>query len=145
MNIAEVRKQAAAVVNAMADPLTCFAYVPSDGPTPFAYFQVESVEYDRAMRQGSEELILTLMVMVSRADDRTSSELLDAYISSTGSKSLKAAIEAANGAPGQLALSGQADFVHVSGTTSGPRWYEWEDGSKYYGAGLRVRVLGTGG
>lgn len=145
MNITTVREEIAAAVNAMSDSLTCYAYVPSDGPTPFAYVQLESVTYDRAMRQGSEELILTLMVMVSRADDRASAEALDAYLSSTGASSLKAAIEAANGDPGELALNGAADFVHVTGTDAPPRWFEWGDGSKYHGAGLRIRVLGSGG
>ena len=148
MNIAAVRDEIAALVNAMDDELLCFAYVPSDGPTPFAYLQVESVTYDRAFNGGSEELILTLMLMVSRADDRTSSETLDAYVSSSTSQSLKAAVEAGNvvGPDGGItSLNGEAHFVHVSGTDAPPRWFEWADGTKYYGAGLRIRVLGSGG
>lgn len=145
MNIGTVRTELAAAVNALGGSLKCYAYVPSDGPTPFAYWQLESVTYDRTMRQGSEELVLTLMVMASRADDRASQELIDGYLSSTGSSSLKAAVEAANGAPGVLALNGAADFVHVTGTDGPPRWYEWEGGAKYHGAGLRVRVIGSGG
>lgn len=145
MNISTVREEIADAVNAMAGSLTCYPYVPSDGPTPFAYVQLESVTFDRAMRQGSEELILTLMLMVSRADDRRSAEELDAYLSSTGASSIKTAIEAANGDPGELALNGAADFVHVTGTDAPPRWFEWSDGTKYHGAGLRIRVLGSGG
>lgn len=145
MNIAAVRQEIADAVNAMTGPVTCFPYVPSDGDTPFAYVQVESLTYDRTMRNGSEELILTLMIMVSRADDLTGSVLLDDLIWSGGDLSLKTAIEAANGGPGEHALNGYADFVHVTGTDAPPRWFEWGNGTKYLGAGLRIRVIGSGG
>lgn len=144
MDVNAVRVAVAAAVNTGVTglPLTCYPYVPSDGPAPFAYVQVENIVYDRAMSGGSVELILSVMVMASRADDQTSQEQVDAFISTEGDSSIKSAIEAANGEPGEYALDGAAHFVHVTGTDGAPRWFEWGDGTKYHGVGLRVRVLG---
>lgn len=125
-------------------PLTCFAYVPEDGPTPFLYVQLESVEYDKTMRRGLDEINFVLMVMVSASDDLSAQKLVDGYLNGAGSASIKAAVEAQRGAPGSLALGGAADDLHVMGTDSPPRWYEWRDGVKYYGTGLKVRVIGSG-
>lgn len=125
-------------------PLTCFPYVPQDGPTPFLYVQVEGVAYDKAMARGMDEIVLSLMVMVSTADDISGQRFVDALLSGSGSASLKAAIDAARGAPGEHALDGAADDIHLIGTESPPRWYEWRDGVKYYGVGLKALVIGSG-
>jgi hypothetical protein len=51
--------------------------------------------------------------MVSRADDLSGQATLDALLSGSGPASLKAAIEAARGAPGQAAPGGAADDLQV--------------------------------
>jgi hypothetical protein len=63
-------------------------------------------------------------------------------LSGSGAASLKAAFTAARGAPGQLALGGLADDVHLQ-RVQGYRWYE-HAGSSYVGAELAVRVIGDG-
>lgn len=147
MNIGNVRDQLALAVRTGVTgvPLTVFSHVPDDGPTPFAYVQTESVVYDKAFSGGSVEAYFTVVVMVSRADDLTAQRTIDALLTDFGTSSIRAAIQAANGAPGQEALNGEADFVHCIGTESPPRWYEWREGVKYHGVGLKVRVLGTQG
>lgn len=148
MDIQAVRLKLAEAVEAAATsdiPLTVYAYVPDDGPTPFAYIQAESLTYDRAFAGGSVEAYFTVMVMVSRADDVTSQRQVDNLMSDSHASSIYAAIQAANGAPGQEALDGEADFVHCIGTEGPPRWYDWREGVKYHGVGFRVRVLGTQG
>jgi hypothetical protein len=63
-------------------------------------------------------------------------------LSGSGPASLKAAIEAARGAPGQYALGGLAHDLHVM-RVQGYRWYEHE-GAQFVGAELIVKVIGDG-
>lgn len=140
--VADAINEAAIVVN--GHPLTAFSFVPAEGPTPFAYVQLEGVSFDKTFHRGLDEIELTLMVMCSISDDQSGQEQLDALLSGSGSSSIKAAMEAARGAPGESALGGAADDVYVDGTDSAPRWFDWSDGKKYYGCGLKVRVIGPG-
>lgn len=147
MDVGAIRRALAEHIGASVTglPLEMYAFVPADGPVPFGYVQVEGLNYDRAMRGGSVELNLTVMLMCSRADDETAQAQIDAFISDNDpTTSIKAACDAANGAPGEGALGGLCDFVHLSGTDGPPRWFEWREGVKYHGVGLKVRILGTG-
>lgn len=125
-------------------PLTCFPYVPTEGPTPFLYVQVEGVQFDKTFNRGQDEIVLTLMVMTSIADDISGQRQIDELLYGSGPGSIKAAIDAARGAPGEAALGGVADDIHLLGTDSAPRWFDWSDGKKYYGVGLKCRVIGSG-
>lgn len=146
MDLHAVRQGLAdAVATVVCDPpLTTFAYVPEDGPTPFAYVQLEKIDFDQTFGRGLDQIELTILVMVSVADDLSAQKFVDGLLSGSGAASIKAAVDAARGAPGQSALGGAADDVHLMGTDSPPRWYEWRDGVKYYGVGLKVRVIGSG-
>lgn len=145
MQISSVRAAIATAASAVVLPtskLTCTGYTP-DGITEPHFFVAEyTQEYDKAMRRSKDELEFTSRVLVGRADDKASQELLDAMLSGSGTASLKAAIEAARGAPGELALGGLADDLHVV-RVQGYRWYEHE-GTQYVGAELIIRVIGDG-
>jgi len=122
--------------------LTTTAYVPDAVTAPHFFCAEYDVQFDKAMRRALDEATLTCRVLVGRADDRTAQELLDALLEGSGPTSLKQAIEAARGAPGEYALGGLADDLHVT-RIQGYRWYEHQ-GTQYVGAELMVRIIGKG-
>ena len=122
--------------------LTCTGYVPDAVTAPHFFCGEYTVDYDRAMRRSLDEVELTCRVLVSRADDRAGQRILDGLLSGSGPSSLKAAIEAARGAPGEYALGGLAHDLHVM-RMQGYRWYE-HNGIDYVGAELIIKIIGEG-
>ncbi|MFJ9573572.1 hypothetical protein [Streptomyces bacillaris] len=146
--------EASAVRNAVADAaravvlpegirkLTCTGYVPGAVTAPHFFCGEYTVDYDKAMRRSLDHIELTCRVLVGRADDRASQRTLDALLAGSGPSSLKAAIEAARGAPGEYALGGLAHDLHVM-RMQGYRWYEHQ-GIDYVGAELIIKIIGEG-
>jgi hypothetical protein len=122
--------------------LTTTGYVPDSIAAPAFFVAEVEVNYDRAMGRKLDELLFTCRVLVGRTDDRTSQKILDSLLSGSGTASLKVAIDAARGAPGQAALGGLADDLHLQ-RVQGYRWYEHE-GTPYVGAELVIKVIGPG-
>lgn len=122
--------------------LTSTGYVPDSVAAPCFFVAEVEVTYDRAMGRKLDELMFTCRALIGRTDDRTSQKILDALLSGSGPASLKAALEAARGAPGEMALGGLADDMHVQ-RVQGYRWYEHE-GTTYIGAELMIKVIGPG-
>lgn len=146
--------QMSAVRNALADAartvalpantgkLTSTGYVPDAVTEPHFFVGEYSVDFDKAMGRSLDEAEFTCRVLVARTDDERSQEILDALLSGAGPASLKAAIEAARGAPGDYALGGLAHDLHVK-RVQGYRWYEHQ-GTQYVGAELIIKVIGEG-
>ncbi|MFG2276970.1 hypothetical protein ACGFNY_45345 [Streptomyces chartreusis] len=122
--------------------LVSTGYVPDSVVTPCFYVGEVEVNFDKTMGRGTDELVFTCRAYASRADDKSSQRILDAMLSGGGPASLKAAIEAARGAPGELALGGLADDLHIQ-RIQGYRWFE-HAGSTYLGAELTIKVIGDG-
>ncbi|MFM9796523.1 hypothetical protein [Streptomyces turgidiscabies] len=122
--------------------LTSTGYVPDAVVTPCFFVAEVEVTFDKTHGRGTDELMFTCRVLAGRADDRSTQRILDAMLSGAGPASLKAAIEAARGAPGELALGGAADDLHIE-RVQGYRWYE-HAGSTYLGAELAIKVIGDG-
>lgn len=144
MEISDVRDAIATAARAVVLPAG-IRKLTSTGCTPSAitepHFFVAEFEQDYDKTYGDDdELLFTSRVLVGKQDDRAAQKLLDAMLSRGGPASLKTAIEAARGAPGQLALGGLADDLHVK-RVQGYRWYEHQ-GVKYLGAELIIRVIG---
>lgn len=147
MQVSAVREAIATAARAVVLPagagrLTCTGYTPDAVAEPHFFCGEVSVEFDQAMGRGMDALEVTCRVLVGRGDDRTAQRTLDALISGSGQASLKAAIEVARGAPGEYALGGLADDLHVV-RVQGYRWYE-HAGTTYVGAELIIRVIGDG-
>jgi hypothetical protein len=123
--------------------LTCTGYVPDSVVTPCFFVGEVEITFDRTMGRGTDELMVTCRVLAGRADDRSAQRILDALLSGAGQASLKQAIEAARGGPGEMALGGLADDLHLE-RVLGYRWYE-HAGSSYVGAELMIKVIGPGG
>ncbi|MGA5472527.1 hypothetical protein ACPCUK_27610 [Streptomyces arboris] len=137
-----VAEAASTVVLPVDAVLTCTGYTPDAVLEPHFFCGEYSVEFDRSMRRGMDTVELTCRVLVGLADDENAQRLLDALLSGAGSASLKGAIEAARGAPGQPALGGAADDLHVM-RVQGYRWYEHQ-GAQYIGAELIIKIIGKG-
>lgn len=122
------------------DGLTCYDYVPDSVSEPCFYPQDIAIEFNKTYG-GDVEAFVTCMVLVARSDDKAGQRKLRAYLSH-GAASIKAALEAAKGAPGEPALGGAADDLHVQRVTGYAVYTVGE--TPYYGAKLIVRVIGSG-
>lgn len=122
--------------------LTATGYTPDAVVTPHFFCGEYSIDFDKAMNRSLDTLELTCRVLVSRADDRSAQAVLDGMLAGSGPASLKAAIEAARGAPGEYALGGLAHDLHIT-RMQGYRWYEHQ-GTQYVGAELIIRIIGEG-
>ncbi|WP_329187043.1 hypothetical protein [Actinacidiphila glaucinigra] len=147
MDIFTVRAGIASAAKAVAMPngiakLTSTPYLPDAPTTPHFFVGDYSVDFDKTMRRGLDEIEFTCGVVVSRSDDLSGQKLLDRLLSGSGPASLKVAIEAARGAPGEAALDGAADDLRVTRVQS-YRLYEIA-GVDYLGAQLTIRVIGDG-
>ena len=147
MQISEVRDAIATAARAVVLPagigkLKCTGYVPDSVLAPCFFVGEVEVTFDKAMARKLDELLFTCRVLAGRADDQSSQRILDALLSGSGAASLKTAIEAARGGPGEYALGGLAHDLHVQ-RIQGYRWFEHQ-GSTYVGAELVIKVIGDG-
>ena len=138
-----IASAAADVVMPTGSPsLTCTGYVPDSVVAPHFFCAEMDITYDKAYGRALDVAELTCRVLISRADDKSAQQILDALLSGSGTASLKTAIEAARGAPGQPALDGAAHDLQVM-RVQGYRWYE-HAGTQYVGAELIIKVIGSG-
>ncbi|MFD7860975.1 hypothetical protein [Streptomyces sp. NPDC059783] len=147
MEMSAVRNAIADAARAVTLPagtaaLTSTGYVPDAVTAPHFFCAEYSVDYDRAMNRALDEVELTCRVLVGRADDKSAQAILDNLLAGSGPTSLKTAIEAARGAPGDYALGGLAHDLHVT-RVQGYRWYEHQS-TQYVGAELIIKIIGEG-
>jgi hypothetical protein len=69
------------------------AFMPDNPNPPIAVVMPSSVSYDDTFKRGMQTYVFNVLVIVGRVDERTAQSNLDAYVSSTGSSSIKRAIE----------------------------------------------------
>ena len=84
------------------------AEVPDNPSPPIAVVQLQSVNYDGAFQQGMTTYNFLVSVIVGRAAEREAQRRLDAYASSSGSQSVKLAVQS------DRTLGGNAFDVRVS-------------------------------
>ena len=88
------------------------AYIPDNPQPPVAVVMPARITYDTAFGRGSDEYVFTITLIWGRVNDSTSQTKLDAYCTSSGSTSVKAAIEA------DRSLGGKALDCRVTEMTS---------------------------
>jgi hypothetical protein len=142
MDVSLVKAElAAAVAGAGIPNLDCYAYAPASPSVPCFYAGEVTIEPNNTFG-GSDVAEVTCRVLVSTADDADGQLLLDRYLSRSGTYSIRAALLTARGAPGQLALNGQADDLSIV-RIDGYRMLVDSDNGSYYGADITVRVIGS--
>jgi hypothetical protein len=123
-----------ALAAALADVpnLRAYSFVAPKIEPPAALVAVGSGFYDDDF-DASMTARFGVMVLVARADDRSGQKSLDAYISSTGAQSIKAAVEA------DITLGGEVSSAKVVGWND-PQEYEIA-GVSYLGVEFDVEAL----
>jgi hypothetical protein len=97
--------------------LRTYSFQPEQLNPPFAYPELTQVTYHRSMGLGDVEMQWTINVVVGRYTDRTANDLLDQYLSPTGAKSIRAALESdktLGGVVQTLILSSAADVTALN-------------------------------
>jgi hypothetical protein len=131
-----------AVIAAEIPNLDCFSFVPDDPPFPCFYAGEVTIEPNTTFGTGSDQADIMCRVLVGAADDADGQALLDQYLSRAGAYSIRAALLAARGAPGDFALGGAADdFLIVR--IDGYRMIPSPNQELLYGAQILVRVIGS--
>jgi hypothetical protein len=69
---------------------------------------VANVNYDRTFQRGLDEYNFVITVIVGRVGERSAQRLLDSYVSTTGTSSVKLAIEL------DRTLGGKCDSLRVT-------------------------------
>jgi hypothetical protein len=75
---------------------------------PIAIINVSNVNYDRTFMRGLDEYNFVVTVIVGRVGERSAQRLLDSYVSTTGSSSVKLAVEL------DRTLGGKCDTLRVT-------------------------------
>ena len=141
MGLYEIR-QALATQLATIDGLRTAGFMPDKVTVPQAIVGEVEIDFDLTMHRGCDKYEFKIRVYASRADDKAGQKKLDSYLAGSGATSIKAALEAGRGAPGQPALNGAASDLHVTGV-AGYGVYEVA-GVLYLGAEFTVDVYAPG-
>lgn len=105
-NINELREKIA--VNLVTIPgLRSSTTVPDNPSPPIAIILPQTISYDDSFQRGTTTYQFIVTVIVGRADDRSAQNKLDSFVSSTGTASIKLAIES------DRTLGGKAFDVRV--------------------------------
>jgi hypothetical protein len=130
-----------AVTAAEIEGLDAFAFVPDEPVVPCFYPGEVTIEPNQSFG-GYDQADIVCRVLVSASDDADGQALLDEFLSRSGPKSIRAALNTARGAPGQLALGGLADDLIIT-RVDGYRMIPTANQSALYGAQITVRVIGS--
>lgn len=117
MNLATTMSEIATALGTITG-LRVFAFPPDNVAVPAAIVGYpETVTYDLTMQRGVDQIDIPVFVMVGRLTDRTAKDVVAAYLSGSGSSSVKAAIKAGTYSAGVSARVGTAevDVVTMAG------------------------------
>jgi hypothetical protein len=114
--------------------LRSFAYIPDAVAVPCAIVGLPGIDYLQAMRSNIVRGEFPVRVLVSRASDRAGQGALLDYMDPTGTKSVKAALDADN------TLGGAASFAVL--TSCKPPGVYTIGGVDYLGVEFLIDVMG---
>jgi len=93
-------------------------------------------------KNRNDSYIFTCRAFVPDSDAEAGQDALDELLEREGNASIRAAIDAARGAPGEYALGGAADDIYTQSVRNYRRYTFGVN--TFYGAEIRVFVIGAG-
>lgn len=115
--------------------LSAYDYVPDFIDPPVALIApLNTLNYDATMARGADTYAVPVILYIAKIDAQTAQDGVDAYLASTGSTSIKAAIE------GDPTLGGAAMSVRVISATDYGE-YEVTQGTSFLGVTFNVEVI----
>jgi len=93
--------------------LKTYDYIPDSVNVPGAVVGQLDLDFDAALNRGLDRASCTILLIVGRMSESAGQTKLDGYLASTGSTSVKAAIEA------DATLSGAVQTLRVTSATAG--------------------------
>jgi hypothetical protein len=109
--ITEIRNALATNLGTISG-LRTSALVPDNPNPPMAIIEPQSIQFDTSMGRGLDTLNFMVSVIVGRVSERSGQNSLDSYCASSGSHSVKSAIES------DRTLGGKANDCRVTGLSS---------------------------
>ena len=110
-SITTMREAIAANLSSISGLRTA-ALIPEDPKPPVAVVTFDNVNYDTSMGRGLDEYTFRVIVVVGRVNTRGAEQHLDAFMSGSGTSSVKAAIER------DRSLGGEANDLRVTTGTN---------------------------
>jgi hypothetical protein len=126
--------------------LDSYSYLPDSPHLPCFIAGEVDIEVNNSFGPGPggfDIATVTCSVFVSDADDLDGQRKLDQLISRSGTYSVRQALWAARGEPGQAALNGACDDFSID-RISGYGLIQLGNNQSYYGANITVRLIGSG-
>jgi len=93
--------------------LKTYDYIPDSINVPGAVVGQLDLNFDATFNRGFDNATCTILLIVGRMSESAGQTKLDGYLASTGSTSVKAAIE------GDVTLSGAVQTLRVTSATAG--------------------------
>jgi len=93
--------------------LKCYDHIPDSVNVPGAVVGQLDLNFDATLNRGFDNATCTILLIVGRMSESAGQTKLDGYLASTGSTSVKAAIEA------DATLSGAVQTLRVTSATAG--------------------------
>lgn len=121
--------------------LTCYDFTPDAITAPAFYVGETDIDPNIDYSTETDELTVVCRVMCARTDDSAGQKALIALLERKGPTSVRAAILAAEGAPGERALGGACDDINII-SVRGMRGYIIGT-TTYVGAEIRVLAVGV--
>lgn len=87
-------------------------FVPDTINPPVALVEPLQVQYDQTFKRGLDEFTFKVTLIAGRASDRAGQDTIDSFLDSTGSRSIKTAIES------DKTLGGKVNDLRVTSLTS---------------------------
>lgn len=135
----DIRAGIAANIKAALGDVQCTGYLITNALAPAFEVELERIVYDGAMSRGLDEWFFTIRGFAASGTDRAAQMRMDAWIDSTGSQSVKTALEAdrtLGGSVGDARVT-QLGRVQAFSPVNSP-------GTTLFGAEWTLRVLAAG-
>jgi hypothetical protein len=108
MTVTALRDEMAAALNAIPG-FRVYPVIPDSPAPPCAAIEFNGITYDTAFaRSGGDEYAFSVRILVHRVDTTTGQDAVDEYCTPTGTRSIKAALEA------DQTLAGEAFSLRVT-------------------------------